>query len=68
MPYQLKLDEFWREPAPPKHYQDTDMLYCDTHEYYAPNAFYDEREIDEMIRETGRVECPYCMMEIAGFS
>lgn len=67
MARQLTLDEFWREPPPPSHYQDSDMLHCELHGDWCPNAYYTEGEIDEMLREQGRVDCPYCLMEIVGF-
>jgi hypothetical protein len=64
--YQLLLDPFWRTPKVESPYTDEEMLSCPIHGDFAPNAFYTGREIEEDIAQTGRLTCPYCLMEIVG--
>ena len=33
---------------------------CDYHGGFNPHAFYDERDIEQMMLEWGIIDCPYC--------
>lgn len=39
---------------------------CHIHGEYDPMAWYEEDEIEEMLKESGQIDCPMCMAEIVG--
>lgn len=43
-----------------------EFLHCVIHGEYAPRAYYNDKEIIEMLETDGRVECPICIFEIVG--
>jgi len=60
-------DENWvKQPLFIVQIPDTEMATCGIHGEWCPNAFYSPAELAEMLMETGRYDCPYCMLEMCG--
>lgn len=43
-----------------------DWIVCPTHGGYDPNAYYNRKEMLEMLDDNGRINCPLCLAEIVG--
>lgn len=43
-----------------------EMLHCDYHSDYAPLAYYTEKDIIEMLDFQGWIDCPLCILAVAG--
>lgn len=43
-----------------------EFLACDYHGEYNWRAYYDDKEVIQMLGDQGTIDCPMCMAEIVG--
>ncbi len=54
------------DPLPLFEIPDDLLLTCPEHGEFCPNAYWTDTEIENMLVENGRIDCPLCMDEISG--